>query len=194
MQILAYNNNHYTRVFGVLLKGCGLGIFKSNYQAFLSMELFERTKRIKINKLNSNLKTKIMKSVVKKIGKLAFVAVLFIMCSAFVSSTNKTGKNDINPNVVEGKAYWFVSYMFDKKIYVSYVFNNDCNHCNNEIMAAYKKHLVMKDYVTNPNTANMLTYNDVTSEKLDERRDEQIYKRKQQGYSVINVSFSYKED
>lgn len=135
-----------------------------------------------------------MKNTIKKTGLLAIALILFITASAFVSNDKNTREHKINIEKSEGKAYWFISYIFDKKIYVSYVFNNDCNHCNNEIMAAYKKHLVMNDYVTNPNTANMLTYHDIESEKLNERRDEQIYKRKQQGYSVINVNFSYSEN
>lgn len=135
-----------------------------------------------------------MKNIATKTGLLAIVVLLFIASTAFVSSDKKTEENNINIEATEGKAYWFISYIFNNKMYISYVFNNDCNHCNNEIMAAYKKHLVMNDYVTNPNTANMLTYHDVSREKLDKRRDEQIYNRKQQRYTVINVNFSYTED
>ena len=131
-----------------------------------------------------------MKSIATKTGLLTIVALLFIVGTAFISNDKKTEESNINTEAKEGKAYWFVSFMFNNKMYVSYVFNNDCNHCNNEITTAYKKFLVMNDYVTNPNTANMLTYHDVDSKKLLERRDEQIYKRKQQGYSVINVNFS----
>jgi hypothetical protein len=107
---------------------------------------------------------------------------------------NKNKKHTTNTHVVEGKAYWFISYTKDQKKYVSYVFNNDCNHCYNEIKEAYKRYLIMNDYFTNVNTVSMTYYHDVSREKLNERRDDEVYKRKQQGYSIVNVNFSYSED
>lgn len=136
-----------------------------------------------------------MKNAFKEIGKVILLIALLISVTSFKGSTGiDSEKIEKKQNTIEGKAYWFISYMFGKKMYVSYVFNNDCNHCENEIKEAYKKYLVMNDYVTNPSTSSMLTYQDVTNNKLKERRDEQIYKRKQQGYTVINVNFSYTED
>lgn len=135
-----------------------------------------------------------MKTTIKNFGKLGLVALLFIITTAFVNSSYDANEGDKNSEVVEGKAYWFVTYSENQKIYMSYVFNNNCNHCKNEIMVAFDKYLVMNDYVSNPNTGRMLTYHDVSKEKLDERRDEQIYKRKQQRITVVNVDFSYEKE
>lgn len=135
-----------------------------------------------------------MKTTIKNFGKLGLVALLFIITTAFVNSSYDAKESDKNSEVVEGKAYWFVTYSENQKIYMSYVFNNNCNHCKNEIMVAFDKYLVMNDYVSNPNTGRMLTYHDVSKEKLDERRDEQIYKRKQQRITVVNVDFSYEKE
>ncbi len=134
-----------------------------------------------------------MTKTLKYFSKVAFSLMLLFLVTGFQSEKKHSDINNVSETTAEGKAYWFISYLVDKKMYVSSVFNNDCNHCNNEIMAAYKKFLVMNDYLSNPNTANMLTYHDISLESLNERRDEQIYKRKQQGYTVTNVNFTYSE-
>jgi len=135
-----------------------------------------------------------MKTIIKNFGKLALVMVLFIMATAFVTDSHKIVKHEKNTKVVEGKAYWFVTSIKNKKMYISYVFNNNCNHCRNEIMVAFEKYLVMNDYETDASTVRMSTYHDVMREKLNERRDEEIYYRKRQGFSVVNLNFSYEKE
>lgn len=127
--------------------------------------------------------------------------VLIIMCVfSFTLLTNFTSvkqqyKCNLQAEAKAGKAYWFISFTKDDKtMFFSYVFNNNCNHCANEIEEAFKKYLIMNNYTTNASTASMSTYHDVDKDNLIKRRDEQIYKRKQQSINCINVSFSYAEN
>lgn len=135
-----------------------------------------------------------MKTTIKNFGKLGLVALLFIITTAFVNSTYDAKESDKNSVVVEGKAYWFVTSIKNKKMYVTYIFNNNCNHCRNEIMVAFEKYLVMNDHETDASTVRMSTYHDVKREKLNERRDEEIYFRKRQGFLVVNLDFSYEKE
>lgn len=123
-----------------------------------------------------------------------FLVLFAILSSGFIVDKKNEPVPLVEKSKIEqGKAYWFVSHLSfnDKKMYVSTVFNNDCDHCYNEIRDAFKKHLIMNNYETTINTSNMSTYHDVKESKLNDRRDDEIYKRKQQGISVISINFSY---
>jgi hypothetical protein len=131
--------------------------------------------------------------------QIRLIVFLFAICASAIFAGFVPAPHDSKPALLskssEGKAYWFVTFTTsDKKMYFSYVFNNDCDHCGNEIREAFKKYLVMNDYETTVGTQNMSTYHDVDKEKLIKRRDDEIYRRKQQTIKVINVNFSYKEN
>ena len=96
----------------------------------------------------------------------------------------------------EGKAYWISYYNNgrDKKLYITQVYNNDCNHCNNEITAAFKKWLILNDYENTVSTVNIDNLNDIEEASLEKRRENTILKYKSYGYSIVRVGFSYKEE
>jgi hypothetical protein len=121
------------------------------------------------------------------------VSILMLFTCALVLMPKAFGKEKKETITTNGKAYWVVTYTLtgSKKLFISSVFTNDCNHCCNEIREAFKKHLVMKDYDRNASTVAMSCLQDVKESTLEERRDSEIYKRKQQGYTVTEVNFSY---
>lgn len=125
--------------------------------------------------------------------KRILISTLILFASALMLMPKAFGKEENGPVTKKGKAYWIVTYTLtgSKKLFVSPVFTNDCNHCCNEIREAFKKHLVMKDYDRNASTVAMSCLQDVKESSLEERRDSEIYKRKQQGYTITEVSFSY---
>ncbi len=138
-----------------------------------------------------------VKSVLKV--RIRLFAILFTIFSTTIFSGFTTVKQDSDctllSNADEGKAYWFVTFTTsDNKMYFSYVFNNDCNHCETEIRVAFKKYLIMNDYESIVGTQNINTYHDVDKEKLIKKRDDEIYRRKQQAIKVVNVNFSYAEN
>ena len=94
----------------------------------------------------------------------------------------------------EGKAWWCSYYIKDDKIvYITKVYNNDCNHCQNEIATAFAKWLILNDYDNQATTLHINSISDVTKSNLEERREEYIIGRKQKNYTVINVEFTYTE-
>lgn len=94
----------------------------------------------------------------------------------------------------EGKAWWCSYYIKDDKIvYITKVYNTNCNHCQNEIAVAFKKWLILNDYDNQATTLHVTSMSDVTESKLEERREEYIINRKQKNYSVVNVGFTYTE-
>jgi len=123
---------------------------------------------------------------------LFFALFSVIIISGFTIAKEKKEVVQASKNTI-GKAYWFVTFQVKGKYYVSCVFNNDCDHCSIEIQAAFKKYLVMNDYESDVNTANMNTYHDVDKADLEKRRDEFIYDQKQMGIGIQPVGFSYTE-
>lgn len=101
-----------------------------------------------------------------------------------------------NIKTVEGKAYWISYYNNgrDKKLYITQVYNNDCNHCNNEITTAFKKWLILNDYENTVSAVNIDNLNDIEEASLEKRRENTILKYKGYGYSIVRVGFSYEED
>jgi hypothetical protein len=123
-----------------------------------------------------------------------FLVLFTILSSSFIVDKKIEPITIVEKSEIkQGKAYWYVTHTLfsDKKMYISKVFNNDCNHCYNEIRDAFKKFLVMNDYETSVNTSNMSTIHDVKESDLEERRTNEIYNRKQKGFQVITVNFSY---
>jgi hypothetical protein len=126
----------------------------------------------------------------KKLSLFCLATAFLFVTSSFVEPTPSEHRCTHNTN--DGQSYWFVSYTINMNMYVSYVFNNDCNHCENEIREAYKEYLGKYSYTNNPMTSYMNTYHDISEANLEERRDELITQRKNQGYYVLGISFSYK--
>lgn len=90
-----------------------------------------------------------------------------------------------------GKAYWVSYYVKNSTVYVTKVYNNNCNHCQNEISEAFVKWLILNDYDRYASTVYVINMHDVNESALEDRRTEAIIRYKQQGYSVINVGFTY---
>ncbi|MBA4300881.1 MAG: hypothetical protein C0433_12385 [Cyclobacterium sp.] len=136
---------------------------------------------------------KLLKSLKVRILMLILLLPLVSLLYAFIPNSKNPVMTEISLD--EGKAWWFTYHSndFSKKAYVSRVYNNDCNHCRNEINAAFRKWLVMHDYLTQV-SGDLYSQHDASESSLQKRRDEYIYKYKQMGYSVINVSFTYTED
>ena len=99
-------------------------------------------------------------------------------------------------NPAAGKAYWITYYLdqTNKKLYITRVYNNDCNHCENEIRASFKKWLIMNDYFTNPMGTDIQSLHDYDAANLEKRRDDVLLKYKQKGYAVVNLSYTYTEN
>jgi hypothetical protein len=76
-------------------------------------------------------------------------------------------------------------------MYITKVYNNDCNHCQNEIAESLKKWLILNDYDHQVSTVNIISIHDVDEASLTERRTEKILERKQKGYNVIYIGFTY---
>ena len=129
--------------------------------------------------------------------KLFFAMLIFGIGLCFGFSSDRTKEIEPQPEIIQtnidGKAWWFITHTDynKKKMFISKAFTNDCNHCYNEIRTAFDKYLVMNDYETYPNNANMSHYHDVSQSSIEKRRDELIYSSKQQGLSVITVNFSF---
>lgn len=94
----------------------------------------------------------------------------------------------------QGKAWWCTYYLKGTTMYLTKVYNNDCNHCQNEISAAFVKWLILNDYDHQANTSYVVNLQDIDESDLDERREEKILWYKQKEYNVINVSFTYTEN
>jgi len=96
----------------------------------------------------------------------------------------------------EGKAYWYSYYNNgnNKKLYITQVYNTDCNYCNNEITSSFKKWLILNDYENTVSTVNIDNLQDIDAESLQKRREATIIKYKGYGYSIVKVDFSYNED
>jgi hypothetical protein len=94
-------------------------------------------------------------------------------------------------NTNEGKAWWCSYYTKNKTMYITKVYNNDCNHCQNEIAESLKKWLILNDYDHQVSTVNIISIHDVDEASLTERRTEKILERKQKGYNVIYIGFTY---
>jgi hypothetical protein len=126
-----------------------------------------------------------------------FIFIAFLLVFSSFSSNSKLENHFTNNEIVckQGKAYWYVTHILlgEKKMYISKVFNNNCDYCYNEIRDSFKKFLIMNDYETNVNTNNMSTLHDVDEKELEERRNNEIYNRKQKGFQVISVNFEYKD-
>ncbi len=98
-------------------------------------------------------------------------------------------------NNAEGKAWWCTYYIKnDNTVYISKVYNNDCNYCQNEIAADFVKWLILNDYDNQATTLHVTSLSDVNESDLEERREKYIIDRKQKNYSVINVGFTYTEN
>ena len=109
-----------------------------------------------------------------------------------VAYSSSTAKTQPQQNNTVGKAYWFSYYIKnDNTVYVTKVYNNDCNHCGNEISEAFVKWLILNDYDNRATTLHVNNMNDVKESALDERRTEKILWYKQKGYAVVNVGFTY---
>jgi len=109
------------------------------------------------------------------------------------------GSSTITPQAkpvqkTEGKAWWCTYYIKnDKTVYITQVYNNDCNYCQNEIATSFVKWLILNDYDNQAGTLHVTSISDVTKAELEERREKYIIDRKQKGYSVNNVGFTYTE-
>lgn len=131
-------------------------------------------------------------------SRIKIIIILFAIFSipivfGFAKVKNESG-NMLLSQGEEGKAYWFVTFTTnEKKMYFSYVFNNNCDHCASEIRDAFKKYLIMNDYESIVGAQNMNTYHDVVKENLIKRRDDEIYRMKQQTIKVVGVNFTYTE-
>ena len=92
----------------------------------------------------------------------------------------------------EGKAWWCSYYIKnDKIVYITKVYNNDCNHCQNEIATSFVKWLILNDYDNQAGTLHVTSISDVTKAELEERREKYIIDRKQKNYSVVDVGFTF---
>lgn len=98
--------------------------------------------------------------------------------------------------MTNGKAYWYSYYNkgADKKLYITKVYNNNCNHCSAEITAAFKEWLILNDYENTVSSVNIDNLNDIEEAALEKRSDATIIKYKGYGYSIIKVEFAYKAD
>ena len=139
-------------------------------------------------------KTNILKTA---IGTLATIVMLIVAIPLMSLSLKKdeSHKKEIPTNKSrEGKAYWCSYYMAaDKRIYMTQVYNNDCNYCQNEIKESFSKWLILYDYDRRASSVHVTSISDVSQSNLEERRTEMIIKRKQQDYTVIDVRYTYTE-
>lgn len=141
---------------------------------------------------------KLLKSLKVRILILVLLLPLVSLLYAFIPNSNYPVMKEIHSD--EGEVWWFTYHDsgFEKKVlFVSRAYNNDCNslesHCSHTINAAFRKWMVINDYLTQVSGAVEST--EAASESsLQKKRDETIYRYKQYGYSVINVSFTYTED
>lgn len=129
--------------------------------------------------------------------KLILIPMILIM-TVFLFSFNY--KNDTNNNlkshsVDQGKAYWYSFYNngIDKKLYITQVYNNDCNHCSNQINEAFKKWLILNDYENHVTIVNINSLQDIEEPSLEERREKTILKYKGYNYAIVKVNFTYNE-
>lgn len=137
------------------------------------------------------MKTKTRNLIKKAIG-LATICLIALLVTSFVISKATQPKT---AHTSEGKAWWCSYYTKNSKtIYITKAYNNDCNHCQNEIAVAFEKWLILNDYDNHASTRNMISINDVTKANIEERREKYIIDRKQKGYSVINVGFTFTEN
>ncbi len=127
----------------------------------------------------------------------SFLIVFALTLGVFTATSRTTIQpgQATETTLMAGKAYWYTYYLDqqNKKLYLTRVYNNDCNHCAEEIRASFKKWLIMNDYLTNPMGSDIQSMHDVDAADLDKRRDETILKFKKMSYSVVNVSYSYTE-
>ncbi|MBC7507742.1 MAG: hypothetical protein H7320_03195 [Ferruginibacter sp.] len=131
----------------------------------------------------------------KTITCLLFTAIFGLMGFTYQRTpANYTAGKTIKTD--EGKAYWYSYYNNgnDKKLYITQVYNNDCNYCSNEITAAFKKWLILNDYENTVTTVNIDNLNDIEAASLETRRENTIIKYKGYGYSIVRVGFTYKEE
>jgi hypothetical protein len=133
----------------------------------------------------------------KKVILTSLVILLVFFCtSGFITKTDTISTlplKEIQKNK-EGKAWWYLYFMKGKTIYITPVFNNNCDHCCNEMREAFKKHLVMNDFDSQASTVGMNCLQDIDQPSLQKRRDDDIYRRKQQNYSIVTVNFSYDDE
>lgn len=110
-------------------------------------------------------------------------------CSSGTIKQDNTASTQSN----EGKAWWCTYYLdeVNMKLYISYVYNNDCDHCSNEITADFKKWLILNDYVNSPSAVNITSLHDVNEKSLEERRKDTLLKYKERGFAVFNLSYKY---
>lgn len=96
-------------------------------------------------------------------------------------------------NAPQGKSYWFSYYNNgnSKKLYLTDVYNNDCNYCSNEIKASFKKWLILNDYENTVTSVNIDSQQDIEAASLEERREKIILKYKGYGYTIVRVNYSY---
>ncbi|MFA5298253.1 MAG: hypothetical protein WC389_08620 [Lutibacter sp.] len=125
---------------------------------------------------------------------ISFLAVLLTLIIA-QSFTPRSAIENKETVLADGKAYWFSFYNngTNKKLYISQVYNNDCNHCSNEITADFKKWLILNDYENTVSTQNINNLQDVDESTLESRREAIIIRYKGYGYSIVSVNFKYTE-
>lgn len=130
----------------------------------------------------------------KKIIPLA----LTVLASIFLCSFNdiKLTKSELeNDSAKLGKAYWYSYYNdgTDKKLYITQVYNTDCDHCGNEIKEAFKKWLILNDYENAVSKVNIDSLHDIDEGSLEKRRESTIIKYKGYDYTIVRVNFTYNE-
>ena len=125
---------------------------------------------------------------------ISFLAVLLtlIIVQSFTPNAAIENKETVH---ADGKAHWFSYYNngTNKKLYISQVYNNDCDHYNNEITGDFKKWIILNDYENTVSTQNINNLQDVDESTLESRREAIIIRYKGCGYSIVKVNFKYTE-
>jgi hypothetical protein len=128
---------------------------------------------------------------IKKTVMLVIIALTLVMSSAFMLPENKQ-TNKTTKHLCEGKAWWYSYYFNDRQsMIISNVYNNDCNHCDNEISTDFKKWLIMNDYHNKNMSTDIKNIHNISEKEVNEARTETIYNYKQKGYSVQYVNYTY---
>lgn len=130
----------------------------------------------------------------KKLTVAPIILIITIFLCSF-NYNNETKNYLKNHSEEQGKAYWYSFYNNgrDKKLYITQVYNNDCNHCSNEINEAFKKWLILNDYENSVTIVNINSLQDIEEASLEERREKTILKYKGYDYVIVKVNFTYNE-
>lgn len=128
--------------------------------------------------------------------KFAFLVLLSIICySESVCAGDSFYSFPAYEYQNQEKAWWLTYYIDEsnKKLYITKPYNNNCDHCSNEITEPFKKYLIMNDFTSTVSQVHITSLHDVKESSLYSRRDDLIYKYKQRGFFVVQVGFTWHE-